>query len=545
MRDNACEIEPFSQLRMHAVRRVCPVALIAAGLAALAALPATAAAGRLDPPTWADEFTGTELDSTRWAPRATGVRHDGILTPDAFDVGDGVLTITTYTENDRHYSGMVSTAGGSVGLQQRYGYFEARVKFASAPGQWSAFWLQSPTIGNPLGDPATAGVEMDVTEHRTQCVSAPSPTPPETCGPQSSIADRVQQGLIWDGYDSNSQSAIQLSEPLPGLSDGGWHTWALNWTPTSLTFSFDDRPIWLPSGPVSQRSQYIILSSEVGEFFAGAIPDAGYGNRLTSTTKMRVDYVRVWDAPTPAAVSTSAPVASGTADVGSSLACSAGTWSGTPAPTLQYQWLSDGSVIAGATAAAYTVRPADRGRALACRVTAMNTGGATGRLSNAIAIPERPAALVLAPLSLPPMLAPATPPPPPPPPPAPPPDTSPPRASISGATSQTVGPAVTVAVSCRDEPCRAGTTGTVRVPRVGRVRTRTYTARSVVAIAAGATARVRLKLSLGARAAIRRALRSRKRVAMRVAVRVSDRAGNARTLSRTIAVKLPPRRPAR
>jgi hypothetical protein len=32
---------------------------------------------------------------------------------------------------------------------------------------------------------------------------------------------------------------------------------------------------------------------------------------------------------------------------------------------------------------------------------------------------------------------------------------------------------------------------------------------------------------------------------MRVAVRVSDRAGNARTLSRTIAVKLPPRRPAR
>jgi len=157
MRDNACEIEPFSQLRMHAVRRVCPVALIAAGLAALAALPATAAAGRLDPPTWADEFTGTELDSTRWAPRATGVRHDGILTPDAFDVGDGVLTITTYTEDDRHYSGMLSTAGGSVGLQQRYGYFEARVKFASAPGQWSAFWLQSPTIGNPVGDPATAG----------------------------------------------------------------------------------------------------------------------------------------------------------------------------------------------------------------------------------------------------------------------------------------------------------------------------------------------------------------------------------------------------
>ncbi|MEA2181628.1 MAG: hypothetical protein QOF69_813, partial [Solirubrobacteraceae bacterium] len=45
------------------------------------------------------------------------------------------------------------------------------------------------------------------------------------------------------------------------------------------------------------RSQFIILSSEVGRFFAGAIPPVGYGTRQTSTTNMQVDYVRVWKWP--------------------------------------------------------------------------------------------------------------------------------------------------------------------------------------------------------------------------------------------------------
>ena len=48
------------------------------------------------------------------------------------------------------------------------------------------------------------------------------------------------------------------------------------------------------TAPISRRSQYIILSSEVGQFFAGTIPAAGYGSRVTTTTNMQVDWVRVW-----------------------------------------------------------------------------------------------------------------------------------------------------------------------------------------------------------------------------------------------------------
>ena len=33
--------------------------------------------------------------------------------------------------------------------RQAYGYFEARIKFHSAPGEWSSFWLQIPDDRQP------------------------------------------------------------------------------------------------------------------------------------------------------------------------------------------------------------------------------------------------------------------------------------------------------------------------------------------------------------------------------------------------------------
>jgi hypothetical protein len=245
--------------------------------------------------TWSDEFDGSALDLTRWSYRATGPRLDAIVTPDAVSVGGGALTIKTYTELGKHYVGMVSTyKNGPVGFEQRYGYFEARVRFNNAPGQWSAFWLQSPTLGNPIGDPATAGVEMDIAEHRTRCVAAPAPTPPETCAPDNDISDRIQQAHIWDGYGPDSKSDVRLSDRLPGLGNGSWHTWVLRWTPTEVTFLYDGVATWTTTSPVSQRSEYIILSSDVGAFFAGAIPPEGYGSRSASITTTDFDYVRVW-----------------------------------------------------------------------------------------------------------------------------------------------------------------------------------------------------------------------------------------------------------
>jgi beta-glucanase (GH16 family) len=504
------------------------------GPGTVASAVARTAQAPAQPPTWSDEFDGTSLDPTRWNYRATGPRNDGILTPSAVSVGGGSLTIKTYTEAGQHYSGMISTQKfGSMGFEQTYGYFEARMKFNSLPGQWSAFWLQTPTNGSPLNEPAAAGVEMDIAEYRARCVTAPSPTPPATCAADNDISNRIQQALIWDGYGADSKAAVKLSDPLAMLGDSNWHTWALRWTPTSVTFYYDDAATWSVTSPISRRSQHIILSSEVGRFFAGAIPAAGYGSRETSTTNMQVDYVRVW---AMAPVNTAAPTMSGTPAVGQALACSTGSWSGDPAPTLSYAWLSDGSPIGGASASpAYTVQSADQGHALSCRVRGTNTAGSASALSNALLIPAPP------PPPAPPSPRQALPPPPSPPPPV---DGTAPNARLFGSTSQPVGATVTVTISCPDEACRATTTGSVRVPKLGRARARTYTPKAITReIPRGRKVSVKLKLAGGARAAVTRALRARKRSVAKLVVRVADRTGNSRTLSRHVALKL--RRPSR
>lgn len=60
--------------------------------------------------------------------------------------------------------------------------------------------------------------------------------------------------------------------------------------------------------------------------------------------------------------------------VGGRTRCLPGKWKG--AQALTYQWLRGGKPIASAKAARYRVAPADRGRPLACRVTAIASGGA-------------------------------------------------------------------------------------------------------------------------------------------------------------------------
>ncbi len=249
---------------------------------------------RTDPPIWADEFGGTSLDRTRWSYRASGARLDGILTPDAVSVADGILTIKTYTEGGRHYSGMISTQhldGSPAGFEQAYGTFEARLRFHTSPGMWSAFWMQSPTIGEPIGAPEEAGVEMDIAEHRSRCVAA------ALCALGNDVSGRIQRALIWDGYaDGHKKHVTSFSNPLPGLGNGSWHTFGMRWTPSDMTFFYDGEPQWTTDGAVSQRSQYLILSSEVGRAFAGPPPLGGFGPRALSRTNLQVDWVRVWAA---------------------------------------------------------------------------------------------------------------------------------------------------------------------------------------------------------------------------------------------------------
>jgi beta-glucanase (GH16 family) len=232
--------------------------------------------------TFSDEFTGKSLDQAKWALRQPGPRHDGVNASEAVSVGDGLLTIDTYTERGVHYTGMISTQDK---FEQAYGYFEARMKFHSQPGHWSAFWLQSPAYGSVLGDPAVAGAEIDIVEHRANNNKGVD------------IRKRYSSAVHWDGYGDAHQQVAQVHKKLRRMGNGSWHTYGLKWTPEGYEFYFDDKLVWQTDKAVSKRPEYVILSSEVRNgHWAGSIPAKGYGDREKSSAKVQVDYVRVFQA---------------------------------------------------------------------------------------------------------------------------------------------------------------------------------------------------------------------------------------------------------
>jgi beta-glucanase (GH16 family) len=234
---------------------------------------------------WQDEFDGTALDSTKWTVYS-GPRRAAQNTADAVAVADGVLTITTYTQDGVHFTGFLDTAGKFL---TAYGWFEARIRFESSPGEWGAFWLQSPTMGNPVGDVGTAGAEIDVVEHRFSDTA------------DVDISNSYGINLHWDGYGASHRHVGGRGVPMAGAEalQGGWHTYALLWTPERYTFFLDGVAQWATQAGVSRRPEFIKLTCEVQDAsWAGHIPAGGYGPRGRSTTRMLVDWVRVWQ-PVP------------------------------------------------------------------------------------------------------------------------------------------------------------------------------------------------------------------------------------------------------
>jgi len=215
---------------------------------------------------WADEFNGEQLDTSKWGYRNLGPRRDGVNVKDAITItDDGKLAITASKVGDEYHVGMIGT---QPIFQTTFGLFECRVKMQKEVGHWSAFWLQSPTMGEEYtGNPRKYGTEIDVFEYlRRQ-------------------KDTTHQHIHWDGYGEEHKS-VGHSSRVFGLGEG-YHTISVEWTPDSYTFYIDGVETWETDTAVSHRSEYIILSLEVGEW-AGDISEA----HLPDTVFF--DYVRVY-----------------------------------------------------------------------------------------------------------------------------------------------------------------------------------------------------------------------------------------------------------
>ena len=227
---------------------------------------------------WSDEFNGGSLDTAKWNIE-TGPRRDAVNTASAVSVTGGNLVITTHTVGGTHYTGLIQTAGK---FNPRYGYTEAGIKWEDSPGMWSAFWMWVSTMMT-VGDVSVYGAEIDVCEHRKQD------------GGGADINSRVVANVYWDGYGTGGWSGSGLIGSGLGT---GYHRYGVQWDSSQYKVYIDGTPRWGTLEGVSQRSEYVIFSSEVeDDSWAGHIPAGGYGSLAESTTRMLVDYVRFY-APT-------------------------------------------------------------------------------------------------------------------------------------------------------------------------------------------------------------------------------------------------------
>ena len=214
---------------------------------------------------WSDEFNSNALDLKKWSYRALGPRRGGINVKNSVSFDEkGYLILTTTQNNHQFHTAMIGSQGK---FETTFGYFECRVRLQEQIGHWSAFWLQSPTIGRDVGNTADSGTEIDIFEYLRR------------------EGDTVHHTLHWDGYREDHKS-IGETLTIPRLSKG-WHTFGLLWTEKEYIFYVDGQETWRATQALSKRSEYIILSLEVGKW-AGNISNA----RLPDS--LYIDYVRVY-----------------------------------------------------------------------------------------------------------------------------------------------------------------------------------------------------------------------------------------------------------
>ncbi|HEX3655760.1 MAG TPA: glycoside hydrolase family 16 protein [Pirellulales bacterium] len=231
--------------------------------------------------TWSDEFDGAKLDSTKWAIRYPGKR-DGATTSEAavsLD-GKGNLLLTTSVRDGELTTGQIGT---QKKFEQKFGYFEARLKFQRLQGHHGAFWLQSGDFGKTVDDPAKCGAEIDIFEFFGAARD------------DGGVACTV----FWNNKPDQKKSTKQIDVlgPLgsnsaiggsrPEISDA-FHLYSLLWTEAGYQFFIDGIEVFRTAEGLSKHDEYVVLSLnssswERNRLDPSQLPDV-----------MAVDYVRVY-----------------------------------------------------------------------------------------------------------------------------------------------------------------------------------------------------------------------------------------------------------
>jgi len=131
----------------------------------------------------------------------------------------------------------------------------------------------------------------------------------------------------------------------------------------------------------SGSNSYTVVKADLGYNLACEVT----GHNDAGSDTARSEEVRIpGSKPIPPGA---APEIVGTPAESAHLECVSAEWSGTPTPTLGYQWSVDSTVIPGATATQFVVGRADVGRSLTCEVIGTNTEGEARTASSPVLVP--------------------------------------------------------------------------------------------------------------------------------------------------------------
>ncbi|MDJ0336090.1 glycoside hydrolase family 16 protein [Salinibacterium sp. G-O1] len=270
---------------------------------------ATAAAPSGYSQIWADEFSGTALDTTKWNTNWPDVLPGGQFGVDKtaynssyVSVHDGYAwlkvddTATTINGVTFPYqTGFLSTKDK---FEAKYGYAEIRLRHASAPttsasvhtgmGSYHSFWMDphyndssSTTAGSPsfsgldVNGANGRGTEVDITEWGGQ--------------KNASGQDIVNLSNIWGGYGSGFHS--DTTQPAV-TNPQDWHTYGLEWTPTKLVWYQDGVALkTIQRGgatPIPFYPEFLMVQAGVVNWQAAVTNVPDY---------LQVDYVRYSQLP--------------------------------------------------------------------------------------------------------------------------------------------------------------------------------------------------------------------------------------------------------
>jgi beta-glucanase (GH16 family) len=240
---------------------------------------------------WSDEFNGaadTAPDSAKWTydlgnNNGWGNRELENYTKDPENAHlDGKGNLVIRAEPDKSAPGSYTSARiKTQGLfaAEPNGRVEARIKVPSGAGIWPAFWMLGSSF---TGRNWPACGEIDIME---------------SLGREPSINHGSLHG---PGYSGAKPMTSIYTLPDGRKFSDDYHVFAIDWTPTQITFYVDDTAYEtvhetdIPAGTkwVFNQPFFIILNVAVGGNFGGALaPD------LVFPREMLVDYVRVYKRP--------------------------------------------------------------------------------------------------------------------------------------------------------------------------------------------------------------------------------------------------------